>query len=74
MASSAHPFVLDIRPFRLTPGRFIYSIGRIGSMKRCSADTYATFEEARQAAQADLNERIAAWMRAAEPRQDDESG
>src|SRR4051812_18832131 len=61
MAPYSHPYVLDIRSFHLAPWRFIYSVGRVGGEKRCSTRTYATFEEARQAAQAEMNELIAAW-------------
>jgi len=63
MARCSHPFVLDIRPFRRMPGHFIYSVGRIGEEKRYSRRTYASFEEARRAARAEMDELIAAWER-----------
>jgi len=56
-------FVLDIRPFRQVPGHFIYSVDRVGGEKRCSRRTYASFEEARRAARAEMDELIAAWER-----------
>ena len=63
MAHRAHPFVLDVRPVRHVPGRFVYSVGQMGETKAHSLHTYATFEEARRAGQAELQARIAAWER-----------
>ncbi|GEP05632.1 hypothetical protein MOX02_36700 [Methylobacterium oxalidis] len=63
MAQRPHPFVIDIKPAWHTPGRYTYSVGRIGKPKSYSAQTFATFSEARLAAQAELNELITAWER-----------
>ena len=59
--AAAHPFALDIRPFRPMPGRFTYSIGRPGEPKAHSAHTFATFEEARVAGKAALEAAVAKW-------------
>ena len=61
MAPWSHPFVLDVRQFRQRPGRFTYSVGHPKTPKRYSPHTYATFEEARLAGQAELKALIAAW-------------
>ena len=63
MAHRVHPFVLDVRPVRHMPGRFVYSVGRMGGPKHHSLHTYATFEEARRAGQTELKVLIAAWER-----------
>ena len=63
MTQRPHPFVIDIKPARHMPGRYTYSVGRAGKPKSYSVRTFATFNEARLAAQAELNEMIAAWER-----------
>ena len=61
MAQRPHPFVVDVKPAPHMPGRFTYAVGRVGKPKSYSSRTFATFNEARLAAQAELNELIAAW-------------
>ena len=59
----AHPYVLDIRPFRHGPDRFTYWVSRPREPKAHSPHTYSTFEEARVAGKAALEAAIAKWRR-----------
>jgi|tagenome__1003787_1003787.scaffolds.fasta_scaffold14097040_1 hypothetical protein len=61
----AHPFSITIRANRHPRGTFSWTIRQLGEMKRQSLTTYATFEEARLAGKAALDETIAAWRRKA---------
>ena len=63
MAWRPHPFVLDVRPVRHMPGRFVYSVGRMRGPKHHSLHTYATFEEARLAGKAALDATVEEWKR-----------
>ena len=69
MARHPHPFVLDVRPLRHLPGRFTFSVSRVGETKVFSPRTSPNFEEARQAGKAALEAAVAEWERGAPGRQ-----
>ena len=61
----AHPFSIDIRANKHPRGTFSWAIRRRGEMRTQSLATYATFEEARLAGKAVLDEMVENWRRKA---------
>lgn len=58
----SHPFVLDVRPVRYLAGRFAYSIRQPGKPKVHSHHTFGSFDEARVAGKAVLDQMIVQWL------------
>jgi hypothetical protein len=56
-----HPFAVDVRPTRIGPLGFIWSIRERGTVKERSHECYATFEEARVALQSALAGHVTRW-------------
>jgi hypothetical protein len=69
MARHPHPFVLDVRLLRHLPGRFTYSVGRVGETMVYSLQTYPNFEEARRAGKVALEAAVVEWERDPSERQ-----
>lgn len=59
----AHPFTITVMAGKFPRGTFSWAIRRRGEARTQSLITYATFEEARLAGKAVLDEMIAAWQR-----------
>jgi hypothetical protein len=62
----AHPFTITVsadKPLRSTFSWAVWQLG--GAERKQSRTTYATFEEARLAGKAVLDEMVAAWRREA---------
>ena len=59
----AHPFTISVTVDKPLRRRFAWTIRRRGEMSTQSLGTYNTFEEARLAGKAVLDEMIAAWQR-----------
>ena len=58
----AHPFTITVMASKFVRGTFSWSIRRRGEARTQSLATYATFEEARLAGKAVLDEMIMAWQ------------
>lgn len=57
-----HPYSIDVRPCWRRPGRFVCSILEKGAPRRYGSQNYATFDEARRAAQARLRQLVFEWQ------------
>lgn len=57
-----HPYSIDVRPCWRRPGRFVCSIIEKGAPRRYGPQSYATFDEARRAAQARLRQLVFEWQ------------
>ncbi len=57
-----HPFSIDIKPCRATPGHFVWSIHERRQPRRRSRQSYSSFDEARSAAQAMLRHLVFEWQ------------
>ena len=62
-----HPFTIDIQTRRWMDGDFCWAIRQGGQVVRKGAASYTTFEEARLAGKAVLDEMIASWLCRGEP-------
>ncbi len=63
MADRNHqPSSIDVRPCWRRPGRFVCSIVEKGEPRRYGAQSYATFDEARRAAQTRLRQLVFEWQ------------
>jgi len=60
-AKSDHPFCVDVRASRMSPERFAWRIMTKGGGTWRSPLSYASFEEARRAAQSRLEQLIGEW-------------
>jgi hypothetical protein len=62
----AHPFTITVAPNKPLRGTFSWAVWQRGGVeKKQSHAPYATFEEARLAGKAVLDEMVAAWRREA---------
>ncbi len=57
-----HPYSIDVRPCWRIRGRFVCSVVEKGAPRRYGPRSYATFEDARRAAQARLRELVFEWQ------------
>ena len=57
-----HPYSIDVRRCWRRPGRFVCSILEKGEPRRYGPTTYATFDEARRAAQVRLRQLVFEWQ------------
>lgn len=57
-----HPYSIDVRPCWRRPGRFVCSVLEKGAPRRHGPTSYATFEDARQAAQIHLRRLVYEWQ------------
>ena len=58
----AHPYSIDVRPCWRVPNRYVCSILEKGTPRRHGPQTYATFDEARRAAQERLRQLVFEWQ------------
>jgi hypothetical protein len=61
----AHPFTITIKFDKRLHANFSWSVRQRRGFGRRALTSYATFEEARQAGKAMLDEMVAAWQRGA---------
>ncbi|GAB6843398.1 hypothetical protein JCM2811A_24000 [Methylorubrum rhodinum] len=59
---TTHPYSIDVRRCWRVPDRFVCSILEKGTPRRHSPQSYATFDEARQAAQERLRQLVFEWQ------------
>lgn len=59
---TTHPYSIDVRPCWRAPGRYVCSILEKGTPRRHGPQSYATFDEARRAAQERLRQLVFEWQ------------
>ncbi len=59
---TTHPYSIDVRPCWRVPDRYVCSILEKGTPRRHGPQTYATFDEARRAAQDRLRQLVFEWQ------------
>lgn len=59
---TTHPYSIDVRPCWRAPDRYVCSIREKGTPRRYGPQTYATFDEARRAAQERLRQLVFEWQ------------
>ncbi len=59
---TTHPYSIDVRPCWRVPNRYVCSILEKGTPRRHGPQSYATFDEARRAAQERLRQLVFEWQ------------